>query len=115
FEATANELAAWLYALAKVQELSDELGRDVSIGLEGWALPAQLYLPQAVLFGRPLVIQGAPAIDKHPCPSCDPDVSPGMLQLMFTVEDDHATKHSARLARGVLQAFYKQALALEQV
>ncbi len=114
FEASTNELAGWLYALTKVQELSDELGRDVSIGLEDWALPALLQPPQAVPFGRPLVVQGAPPIETHACPSCDLDISPGSLQLLFTLPEERATRYSVRVSCRAIHAYYTQALALEQ-
>ncbi len=115
FEATPNELAGWLYALTKVHELSDELGRDVSIGLEDWALPARLYLPQAVLFRRPLVVQDAPPVETHAYPSCELDISPGSLQLMFTLPEDRSIRYTARVSCRAMQMYYRQALALEQL
>ena len=114
FEASAGELAGWLRLLTKVQELSDELGRDVVIPLEDWAIPAVLVLPQAVPAGRFVPAPRAPGVDKHLCQSCTLHVSKEALQLVFSLAEDTLDLYAVWLSRQAIQRLFTQAVTMEQ-
>jgi hypothetical protein len=113
FEASAGELAGWLRLLTKVHELSDELGRDVVIPLEEWAIPAVLVLPQAVPAGRFVPAQRAPGVEKHVCHACTLHVSKEALQLVFSLAEDTRDLYAVWLSRRAIQRLCVQAVELE--
>ena len=114
FETTAGELSGWLRLLTTVHELSDELGRDVVIPLEDWAIPAALCVPLAVAAGRFLPAQLEPRPARYSCPSCELQVSKEALQLGFRPVEDLDTRFAVRLSREAIQRLFIQAAEMEE-